>query len=182
MCDPLNNAANLMTDPIRFFAEFFGKYPLREPNLRNQRYPDELELLSEKHGIFFLTTPPMKDVKTGTPSGIHESFDGLSKYLWVIKENGIPMIMEKSEKVGHLHRGNAAHTNLTGNGKTYCGGEIWFKNDSTFWLSVGSSRFGPQDAEELADAETAFEKMGYKVISFGWDKDTNTVARSYRGA
>jgi len=100
--------------------------------------------------------------------------------LWVIAVNKVPYILEKGHAGSSLSRGRAAHTNLTGGDAVHCAGELWFRDETSFWLSGGSSRFRPRSAEELEDVVRAFRQAGFKVASFGWDPEAGP-ARFLRG-
>lgn len=63
------------------------------------------------------------------------------------------------------------HTNLTGGGEAYLGGELWFFSVSRIYVSGGSGRYPPADARQLADAVLVFETLDYDVESLGWDVD-----------
>ncbi len=41
------------------------------------------------------------------------------------------------------------HTNLTGGGRAYLGGELWFTNNSEVYVSGGSGRYPPSDERQL---------------------------------
>ena len=88
-------------------------------------------------------------------------------YLWVINLVGIPYILEGAlPKLG----GNLPkHTNLTGGKPASVGGELWFRTQSSLFLSGKSGRYGPRNERQLADAVTVFEDYGYEVSSLGWE-------------
>jgi len=87
-------------------------------------------------------------------------------YLWVIDLSGIPYILECAlpELGGNLPK----HTNLTGGMPASIGGELWFRTESSLFLSGKSGRYGPRNEQQLADAVTVFEDYGYEVFSLGW--------------
>ena len=61
------------------------------------------------------------------------------------------------------------HTNLTGGGPAYAGGELWFETEESLFVSGGSGRYEPIDAEQLEEAVSVFGAYGYTVTSLGWD-------------
>ena len=62
-------------------------------------------------------------------------------YLWIIDLSGIPYILERAlpELGGKLPK----HTNLTGGTPASIGGELWFRTESSLFLSGKSGRYGP---------------------------------------
>lgn len=64
------------------------------------------------------------------------------------------------------------HTNLTGGGEAYLGGELWFCSVSRIYVSGGSGRYPPANARQLADAVLIFETLAYDVESLGWNGDS----------
>ena len=110
----------------------------------------------------------------GTPPRSRDDC-GSHRHLWVIDDTGIPYIVEAPlpELNGELPK----HTNLTAGAPAYVGGELWFSDSSSLYLSGGSGRYPPSNAEHLDDAAGVFEVLGYDVISLGWDADTDSAER-----
>ena len=99
-------------------------------------------------------------------------------YLWVIDDaNGIPYVRETS--ISSIGGNFPKHTNLTGGGKAYLGGELWFDSCNSLYVSGGSGRYPPVDCVQLDCAVQVFRDFGYDVTSLGWDEETDT-ARRYR--
>ena len=69
------------------------------------------------------------------------------------------------------------HTNLTGGGLAYLGGELWFSGDSSMYLSGGSGRYPPRDELQMEDAVAVFEAYNYVVTSLGWDTEGGQAER-----
>ena len=69
------------------------------------------------------------------------------------------------------------HTNLTGGGEAYLGGELWFTSETSLYLSGGSGRYPPRDATQLEEATEVFRSFGYEVISLGWDHEARRALR-----
>ena len=160
---------------------FRQKYHARSPNLERLRSESETILLNRQHGLLLLTEAPMKNILPGKAPFDQSDRNGTNKYLWVIMTDNVPVVMEFGKAVSQLGIERATHTNLTGGKPAHCAGELWFKNETTIWLSGGSSRYRPENPVQLADAVAGFESWGYRVISFGWDEGTDQPARFYRG-
>jgi hypothetical protein len=58
------------------------KFSARPPDLRNQRFDDELKQFDDSDGMQDLPSAPAVDYEPGAPP--KEYGDGLKKYLWVI--------------------------------------------------------------------------------------------------
>ena len=74
------------------------------------------------------------------------------------------------------------HTNLTGGGGAYLGGQMWFASEEALYVSGGSGRYPPTDRRQLEEAVQVIESFGYEVISFGWNPETGMARRFWEGA
>jgi hypothetical protein len=163
-------------DPV---DEYRKNYPARAADLARMKFDDEKRLLAAPDGVRELSKPPATDLEVGDPP---ESFGGGSnKYLWVILPDSLPYVLESGELGKSLSRGAVSHTNLTGGTEAHCGGELWFRDGSSFWICGGSSRYRPRSKAELFAVVTAFRGWGYQVASFGWDHEVNGPIRFLRG-
>ena len=116
---------------------------------------------------------PADDVSTGTPPRGRGQPTG--RYLWVIDDYGIPYIIESP--LGELGNRPPKHTNLTGGGRAYVGGELWFSNSQSIYVSGGSGRYPPRNETQLVDAVAVFAAYNYAVTSLGWDYETGRAER-----
>ena len=115
---------------------------------------------------------PASGVKCGAPPLTQHGVS--KKYLWVIDTRGIPYVFEIDiALIGAVPK----HTNLTGGGEAYLGGELWFASESTLYLSGGSGRYPPRDATQLEEATNVFKSFGYDVTSLGWDYQEGKAKR-----
>ncbi len=135
--------------------------------------PREMVRLQEKDGLRFLQFAPATGVSTGTPPRSLKD-RSTNRYLWVIDKDGIPYIIESRVPVIDS---KPKHTNLTGGGDAYLGGEVWFKSFSSLYVSGGSGRYPPRDVRQLEKAGQVFESFGYAVIPLGWDYGTGRAKR-----
>ncbi len=92
---------------------------------------------------------------------------------------GIPYIIE--QPLPYLGNLVPKHTNLTGGANAYLGGEVWFLNSNSLFLSGGSGRYPPLHEQQLDDAADVFESYGYSVTSLGWDSEAGFANRVYHG-
>ena len=117
---------------------------------------------------------PARDVAFGEPpSSRNGACD--NRYLWVIDASGVPHVLESPMPVvgGALPK----HTNLTGGGTAYPGGELWFESASKIYVSGGAGRYHPINEAQLDCAVCVFKEFGYTAVSLGWDHDTGKARR-----
>lgn len=160
------------------FDKFRSRYSLRPPG----RNPEPIERLrlTAKHGLRMLgSAPAPRDVSLGSPPSGRDN-RGCNRYLWVIDSNGAPWILECRMPV--LGGKMPKHTNLTGDGYAYIGGELWYRSRIDIYVSGGSGRYPPKDATQLDDAVCVFRGFGYDVTSLGWDKETERALRHLEGS
>lgn len=154
----------------------------REPDSSIIQNTDECLQLLDTHGVIQITTAPISDPVCGMPPRDRsESESDRTKYIWVIRNDSLPMILEKSKAVEFLKSRRATHTNLTGCKKAYCGGEIWFQTGKDIYISGASGRYPPRNIHELNEICEAFHRLGYGVKSLGWDPERNAPYRILRG-
>ena len=146
--------------------DFRERYNLRGPCLRYDPPDNEMRRLDN---IRFLEDAPAENVHFGEPPRPAE--DGQHTYLWVIDDRGIPYILD--EGYPGLGGERPKHTNLTGGGDAYVGGEMWFQRGCRLWVSGKSGRYGPRYPALLEDSVAVFRSYGYEVQSLGWDYEAN---------
>lgn len=158
--------------PRLLLDDFRCRYLLRCPEKKSPPQNWKRQLASAD-GLRVLKHAPAQGVSLGTPRSSRT--DGKHCYLWVIDANGIPYIHESPIQAicGNLPK----HTNLTGGGKAYLGGELWFETDSCLCVSGGSGRYPPIDSDQLDCAVRVFRDFGYDVTSLGWDAGTGKAKR-----
>lgn len=162
------------TPELRVFRE---KYPPLPP----ERYgePHELIQLTDADGVKKLGYAPAQDVRFGKPPSDATLNDSVKRYIWVIDYRGIPYILER--QLPKLSDYSPKHTNLTGGGEAHIGGELWFADEESLFLSGGSGRYKPHNATHLNDAVGVFKSYGYRVTSLGWDGERGEARRDYDG-
>jgi hypothetical protein len=164
----------------RYLTKIYESFQERPPDLGKIAGPDELRLLKREDGLRHLAEPPALGVQTSLPPRRYQEYEE-AKYLWAIKNHGLPFILEKCDACAATVRGKASHTNLTGGSEALCGGEMWFGSETKIYLDGGSGRYPPREPRELEMVAEAIKDAGYEVISFGWEEELNRPARFYRG-
>ncbi len=157
--------------------DFRSGYDLRPPEfIQHQREVVQLDLHS---GLRLLEPAPALGISVGTPpSSIAD--DPANRYLWVIDERGIPYIIESP--IAAIDHELPKHTNLTGGGDAYLGGEIWFSSSISIYISGGSGRYPPLCGLQLEGATQVFSGFGYNVTSLGWDENAGRALRLLEAA
>ena len=142
MCnnDTIALEQNLITNETFLLDAFFvtqelqkfrDMYPEQLPQIQCE--PLTLVKLNEHHGVRLLQRAPASGVQFGMPPGAIGQ--GSKRYLWVIDRSGIPYIIE--QPLPDIDNGLPKHTNLTGGEGAYLGGELWFTDNSSLFLSGG---------------------------------------------
>ena len=152
--------------------EFRKRYNLRESERPSYSY--ESKILGVENGLRLLSEAPVSDVVFGRPPN-HGDDLGCNTYIWVIDRSGIPYLLE--HPIGILKERLPKHTNLTGGGPAYVGGQLWFRDTSTLYVSGGSGRFPPSNEGQLDAAISVFESFSYIVTSLGWNAQTGHARR-----
>lgn len=150
--------------------QFVDSYPPNGPR-RQPANADEIRQLSPADGVLLLTGPP-----AGGQPGYPDSPE--NRHLWVFRAptpTDLPYVLEAAPNVRPaLATGAAKHTNLTGGGSASCGGELWIDvaEASHIYVNGSSGRYGPTSARQLDDAIEVFRSIGFDVVSYGWDDET----------
>ena len=86
-------------------------------------------------------------------------------FLWVIDETSIKIIREKTRNVLRTHDPECVcHTNLTGGGKAFIGGELFFGEDGYIYINYFSDRYGNPSEIQWQTALSYFRRVGYKNV------------------
>ena len=156
---------------------FRARYSPRPPIARPFDAAEQFLPLQASDGLRILTPAPAAGFLPGYPPSLEDP--GSNRYLWIIDLRGIPYVFEIPIAAigGFLPK----HTNLTGGGEAYLGGELWFTSENSLYLSGGSGRYPPHGAAQLEEAAEVFESFGYEVTSLGWDFPMNRAYRNLIG-
>ena len=152
---------------------FKERYHSRAPLFASQALEDLP--LDHRTGLRILGYAPERNVEYGYPPKSRTG-GGQHPYIWVLLDEGIRFIREVP--IDSLNSDLPKHTNLTGGGPAYVGGQLWFETDETLFVSGGSGRYTPIDSGQLEAAVDVFRGYGYSVTSLGWDTLRNEPRRS----
>ena len=152
--------------------QFRGNYTLRKPK-KPDDHPRESKEIESKDGLAFLRQAPASGVKFGNPQKPEDP--ARNTYLWVIDHRGIPYLIESPMAILDCHL--PKHTNLTGGKSAYIGGQLWFSDANSIYVSGGSGRFPPLNERQLEAAIGVFSSFKYTVQSLGWNRGTGYARR-----
>jgi hypothetical protein len=152
--------------------------PIIEPFERSNKSPDRKvikdgerekeEFLDFIHDAYQDDKPPKYVVLNTEEIEIMISNGGRYRekcFLWVIDETSIKIIREKTRNVKRTHDPECVcHTNLTGAGKAYVGGELFFGEDGNVYLNPFSDRYGKPSPNQWLTAKKYIISVGYNKI------------------
>lgn len=98
------------------------------------------------------------------------------KHLWVVIDDEVLHAKEYCDFGEEREAGRIKHSNLTGGGLAFMGGEILLAEPNVVLLNGCSGRYRCSSEAELSDVAKAFAKSGYVVFSMGYDHDTDRPA------
>ena len=93
--------------------------------------------------------------------------------LWVVTKEHVLHALEACDFGAKREAGAAKHSNLTGGGRAFVGGELVFLNEATIAITGSSGRYRLRNGKEMAAIERAFVQSGYNVWSMGYNQDVN---------
>lgn len=156
-------------------------YGARAPNLEERKYEDETDDLSDRPDVFSVGMAPSASATVGMPPDRPRS-SGISMHIWLVTPSDVIAALEEGESGKTTRRQRLAHTNLVGGKQAHAGGELWFKDGASIWLTGGSGRYPPKSNAELGEIVEAYRASGYTVCSCGWDEGNDGPARFFRGS
>lgn len=163
-----------------FFSQYRESFEAREPNLERQEHEDEITDFSDREDVVSLTVAPAARLLRGVPPRVPRS-SGDQMHLWLVGTDDVLVALEEGATGQSTTRGRLAHTNLSGGRPAHAGGELWYRDGASLWLTGGSSRYPPRSKGELDAIVEGFRSSGYTVRSCGWAEDIAGPARFFRG-
>lgn len=165
-------ATTARTD-IAFAKYRKGHQPDQPMHPDARRYDGDVDQMSPADGLRCWVDGPVESpgpvplVKPEVP----EQPNG--RRLWVVTIEHVLHALEACEFGAKREAGTAKHSNLTGGGRAFAGGELVFLNEATIAITGSSGRYRLRGGEEMAAIERAFIESGYNVWSMGYNQDTN---------
>lgn len=166
-----------MTLNARTLASF-EKYrranqPDQSMNPEAARYDGDADQMAPEDGLEQWIDGPVHEPQA-EPAGrpvVEEKSQG--QRIWVVTADDVrhaPEACAFGEKRG---AGVTKHSNLTGGGSAFVGGEVVFLDEGSIVITGSSGRYRLRSGAELKAIETAFAESGYNVWSMGYNQDTN---------
>ena len=86
-------------------------------------------------------------------------------FLWVLDDVSIKIIREKTLNTLRTHDSQyVCHTNLTGAGRAYVGGEMFFGQDGNIYINPFSDRYGNPPSQTWQVALDYIRSVGYSDL------------------
>lgn len=137
------------------------------------RYNGDSDQMSLDDGLKQWTDGPVRG-KAPAPTE-RPQIDGSTsaRHLWVVTAHDVMHAPELCEFGGARQAKVIKHSNLTGGGPAFVGGEVVFITEATVAITGSSGRYRLRSASEMLALERAFVESGYNVWSMGYNGDTN---------
>ena len=81
-------------------------------------------------------------------------------FLWILDTEGIKILWENTENLLDVASREVKHTNITGGGSAFHGGELFFSADNKIYVNNQSDRYG-DSAKDHWDATIAYFRKTY---------------------
>ena len=156
------------------FARYRSAHqPEQSMNPDARRYQGDADQMEAGDGLAHWVDGPIEapGLEPADRPELLDSSDGLR--LWVVTPNHVLHAAESCEFGRRRGAGAAKHSNLTGGGEAFAGGELMFLDPATIAITGSSGRYRLRAAEEMTAIERAFAESGYNVWSMGYNQDTN---------
>jgi hypothetical protein len=149
--------------------------PAKELRADRVQNADQIKQMGEADGLKLWQDGPVEDgvADPGVPTPDLTSESDAEKMLWVVRASDVPYAQEASEFGRKLESRVIKHSNLTGGGPAFCGGELLVLDHQTIVVNGRSGRYGPRSDDELTAVVAAFRKSGYFVWHMGYDVDAD---------
>lgn len=158
--------ARSLTDAA--FASFRASRKEREPNLGVMKNDDELHPMAPED---LSVWKDGRGVETDDmPASLGDAWIGKEE-LWVVRAADVVHAAKKCVFGVARKRGEITHTNLTGGGRAYVGGELVVLDENTVVINGDSGRYGTKDDAETEAVARAFAESGWTTFWVGWDED-----------
>jgi len=144
----------------------------RNEFIRNQ---DECVQLTPENGLLVFHDGPNSEINSSEAEVLIMATLAATPYqthLWAVTDVNVSYANENCPFGRSLESARLTHTNLTGGGEAYCGGEVLIVEEGMIVLNGKSGRYPVRSAEQMNAVAKAFSKAGYNVWSMGFDAET----------
>lgn len=148
-------------------------HPDQLMNSEARRYVGDIDQMRPEDGLAYWI-----DGSVESPRSVSDEKPELSEkpdgqHLWVVTKEHVLHALEACAFGAQREAGSAKHSNLTGGGRAFVGGELVFLNEATIAITGSSGRYRLRSGEEMAAIERAFAESGYNVWSMGYNQEAN---------
>jgi hypothetical protein len=155
------------------FGRFRAAYgPARPPKFMHD--PSEGDEMTVADGLEMLVDGPDAN-STTAPAALapmSEATLPAPSRLWAVRPGDVVHAPIRCEFGDCRAAKEVKHSNLTGGGKAFGGGELMVVDSDTIIVNGRSGRYGPRSADEMHAVAVAFRDSGYIVYSMGYDEGT----------
>jgi len=99
----------------------------------------------------------------------------VKKYLWVIRQNDLRIIPERTPNLKRTRKQIVCHTNLTGESEALQGGELYFCVNGNLYINNSSDRFGCREDDALyathREAVLVYFRSIYQNVFYLYDNE-----------
>jgi hypothetical protein len=156
------------------FTKYRDAYQPDQPmNPAARRYDGDADQMGPQDGLTCWVDGPVE-----SPGLVPEEKPQLPRQpdgqrLWVVTKEHVLHALEACDFGAKREAGAAKHSNLTGGGRAFVGGELIFLNEATIAVTGSSGRYRLRSSGEMTAIERAFVESGYNVWSMGYNQDVN---------
>ncbi len=156
------------------FTTYRGAHQPDQPiHPEARRYNGDADQMTIEDGLMCWVDGPVEGSTLEPEEKPELSNDLYAQRLWVVTKEQVLHALEKCGFGTSREAEAVKHSNLTGGGMAFVGGELRFLNSETIAITGSSGRYRLRGAKEMASIERAFAESGYNVWSMGYNEETN---------
>lgn len=142
-------------------------------NPEARRYVGDIDQIRPEDGLAYWVDGPVGSLGPVPDEKPELSQKPDAQHLWVVTEEHVLHALEACAFGAQREAGVAKHSNLTGGGRAFVGGELVILDEATIAITGSSGRYRLRSGKEMAAIERAFVESGYNVWSMGYNPETN---------
>jgi hypothetical protein len=145
-------------------AEYRTRFPARGYNQNLVRGPSELSPIAARF-VSKVSIAPLSGAAEGEVARAPRD-PGQNKHLWIFGATNAIITLETGVGAQSIGASALKHTNLTGGQDARCGGEAWFRDESSVWINGKSGRYPPREGE-MPEIVALLRHAAYSVCDMG---------------
>src|SRR5579859_4675172 len=156
------------------FSKYRDAYKPDQPmNPEARRYDGDVDQMNSGDGLMHWVDGPVQSVGIEPELKPELTEHPQDQRLWVVTKEHVLYALEACDFGAEREAGTAKHSNLTGGGRAFAGGELVILDEATVAITGWSGRYRLRSGAEMAAIERAFVESGYNVWSMGYNQDVN---------